>query len=179
MTTTQPESSFPESSASLLGSIHDDAPPTAAPAARSGVSVVRALAGVAAMALAAAAVTLLITTQTPASSPSSLPLQSPRGADWDDSWRAMPTVTAADVLADAQAAVVQGADRFIHFGIGDWGRCGSPGTANPINRVRRCNEQRSLVPTMEAYAEVLNPSFMLSVGDQFYGALDCVSSYSG
>ena len=93
---------------------------------------------------------------------------SPRGSDWDDSWRAIPTVTGADVLAQAQDAVVGGENRLIYFGIGDWGRCGSPGTANPVTRVRRCNEQRSLVPTMEAYAEVLNPSFMLSVGDQFY-----------
>ena len=101
---------------------------------------------------------------------------SPRGSDWDDSWRAMPQVTGADVRAAAEAAVVSGADRLIYFGLGDWGRCGSPGTANPVTRVRRCNEQRSLVPTMEAYAEELNPSFMLSVGDQFcawMGGLCC------
>ena len=67
----------------------------------------------------------------------------------------------------APGTVVAGADRFVWFGIGDWGRCGSP-TTNPATRAARCNSQLSLVPSMEAFAAALAPTFIMSVGDQFY-----------
>lgn len=72
----------------------------------------------------------------------------------------------AVALANAQDAVVSG-QRFIWFGIGDWGRCGSP-TNNPVTRAANCNSQLSYVPSMEAYAAQLQPRFIMSVGDQFY-----------
>lgn len=82
-------------------------------------------------------------------------------------------LTPADV-ANAAAGAVVGGDRVakqIFFAFGDWGRCGGP-TNNPATRLRRCNEQRSLVPSMEAYAVNLAPSLILSVGDNFYDGPD-------
>jgi len=72
----------------------------------------------------------------------------------------------AVALANPPNAVVSG-QRFIWFGLGDWGRCGSP-TTNPVTRAARCNSQLSYVPSMEAYAAQLQPGFIMSVGDQFY-----------
>jgi hypothetical protein len=87
--------------------------------------------------------------------------------------RALPELAAADVAPAAAGAVVGGdrAAKQVFFSFGDWGRCGGP-TNNPVTRLRRCNEQRSLVPAMEAWAVNLAPSIILSTGDSFYDAPD-------
>ncbi len=83
--------------------------------------------------------------------------------------RALPEVSAGAVAAAAAGAVVGGdrAAKQIFFSFGDWGRCGGP-TNNPVTRLRRCNEQRSIVSAMEAWAVQLAPAIILSTGDNFY-----------